>query len=197
MFIAMTGGPTCTSAIQRATALGMNATTPLRMVASVCEPSNLVSKASVGGSGADGWMIANGGIKDLDSSRYDGDPFVVHARAELAAAGLPHTTSGSLGVGYFFGWAQLQALQIAAQLDGGLTRTNLMLAVRAMDMTHPMLVEGVKFNLFGSWDAYPVEGAIVQTRNATTETWEDLGSVIDLSGLSTNCHWNPVTRLCS
>ena len=49
---------------------------------------------------------------------------------------------------------------IAGQLHGGLTRTNLMLAQRAMDMTNPMFtLPGVKFNMNGNKDAYLLEGS--------------------------------------
>jgi hypothetical protein len=36
----------------------------------------------------------------------------------------------------------IQALQVAGQLDGGLTRTNLIVALQSLDMTHPLTIEG-------------------------------------------------------
>ena len=63
-------------------------------------------------------------------------------------------------------------------------------------MTHPYLLDGIKFNMDGAKDAYLIEGGIFQTRDAATETWKDQGSVIDLSGKSKNCAWNQSTGLC-
>jgi len=196
VFIAMTGGTTCVAAIQQATALGMNSSVPVRFLPSVCQASSFVSKAAVGSSGAQGWMIVNGGLKDLNSSRYNTDPYVLRARNQLSAAGYDPAASGSFGTGYAAGWPQLQALRIAAALPGGLTRSNLMIAIRAMDMTHPMLVDGVGFNLYGSVDARPIEGGVYQSRNTATETWQDMGGIVELSGRSTNCRWDRVSGVC-
>jgi hypothetical protein len=55
-----------------------------------------------------------------------------------------------LGTGFNYGWPMVQFLQIAGQLDGGLTRTNLILAQRAIDMTHPYLLPGVRLHMDGN-----------------------------------------------
>ena len=44
-------------------------------------------------------------------------------------------------------------------LDGGLTRSNLILALRALDMTNPQLLPGVRYNMRGNTDAYLIEGS--------------------------------------
>ena len=37
-------------------------------------------------------------------------------------------------------------MRIAGELPGGINRTNVILALRTMDMTHPMLLDGVRFH---------------------------------------------------
>ena len=53
-------------------------------------------------------------------------------------------TCGAIG-----GTEEAMRLVIAGELDGGLTRANLMVAARSMEMTHPMYLDGIKFNLNG------------------------------------------------
>ena len=196
MFIAMTAGTSCTQSIQEAAQNGMKEKVAYLFMPSVCAGKSFIGQDKVGMSG-DGWWILSGGIKDLSDKAFDNDPFIKNGRDELAAAGFDYKSSGSFGSGYLYGWAQLQLLQIAAQLDGGLTRTNLMIAVRAMDMTHPYLLEGMKFNMNGNLDAYPIEGGVFQKRDAAKETWVSQGGVIELSGKSKNCVWSQTTSNCT
>jgi ABC-type branched-subunit amino acid transport system substrate-binding protein len=197
MFIAMVAGTPCTQAIQEAANNGMNEKVKYKFQPSVCGASTFVGKDKVGNNGAEGWWIVQGGVKDLNSPAFDNDAYIKYAREQLKAAGLEPKSSGSFGSGYFFAWAQLQALQIAAQLDGGLTRSNLIIAIRGMDMTHPFTLDGIRFNMNGNKDAYLIEGGILQTRDVAKETWIDQGKVIDLSGKSKNCAWNQSTGLCA
>ena len=72
-----------------------------------------------------------------------------------------YKASGPFGSGLVFGWAMVQALQAAGQLDGCLSRSNLIPAIRSMDMTHPMTLPGVAFTMNGNADAYLTEGSDV------------------------------------
>ena len=69
----------------------------------------------------------------------------------------------------------VQALQIAGQLDGGLTRTNFMLALRAIDMTHPYLLPGMRMHMDGNKDAYFVEGGIYQKWDSAKQAYDQPG----------------------
>ena len=93
----------------------------------MCKATSFVGKDKVGDA-SDGWWIVGGGQKDLNSPAYDNDPFVVWGRQILDEAGYDHTKSASFGSGLFYFWAIAQGLQIAGQLDGGLTRTNFIIA---------------------------------------------------------------------
>jgi hypothetical protein len=114
----------------------------------------------------------------------------------MTKASIDYHASGSYGSGFAFGWAMVQALQIADQLDGGLTRSNLILAIRSLDMTPPGALAGIKFNMDGNKDAYLTEGGIYQKFDAAAQAWQDQGGVIELSGKSKNCAWDQSAGLC-
>jgi branched-chain amino acid transport system substrate-binding protein len=196
MFIAMVAGTPCTQAIQEAAQNGMKESVQYLFQPSVCGAASFVGKDKVGDS-ADGWWIVQGGTKDISSPAWDNDPYITYAREQLAANGLDYHASGSFGSGYYFGFALIEMLKVASELEGGLTRTNLMIGLRAMDMTHPYLLPGVQFNMNGNEDAYLVEGGVFQTRDAATETWISQGEVIELSGKSTNCAWDQGAGACA
>lgn len=195
MFIAMTAGTSCTQAIQEAAQNGMKESVKYLFQPSVCATNSFVGYDKVGDS-VDGWWIVNGGQKDLISPAFESDPYIQYARKELADGGFDYKASGSFGSGYTFGWPVFQALQIGADLPGGLTRSNLILALRAMDMTHPNLLEGIKFNMDGTKDSYLIEGGVFQKRDAKGDKWVSDGSVIDLSGKSANCAWDVAVASC-
>jgi hypothetical protein len=81
-------------------------------------------------------------------------------------------------------------------LDGGLSRTNLALATHAMSITHPYHLPGIGFNVDGTKDSYYAEGGMFQRWDSAKQTWERQGNIIDLSGKSKNCPYDPSTGLC-
>ncbi len=89
-----------------------------------------------------------------------------------------------------------QAVRIASQLDGGLTRVNFMIALRNMDMTAPFLLEGAKLNMHGNKDAYFVEASEFGKYDSAQQSFVKQGDVIDLSGKSSNCAWDQSTASC-
>jgi branched-chain amino acid transport system substrate-binding protein len=198
VFIAMTAGTSCTQAITEAAQNGMKEDVKYNFQPSVCASVSFMGKDKVGGDGSasNGWWIVNGGVKDLNVAKFDGDYFAQFYRKSLADAGIDYHSSGSLGSGYFFAWAAIQVLEVAGQLDGGLNRTNLILAARSLDMTHPILLSGMKFNMSGNKDPYFVEGGIYQKYDTTKQAWDDQGGVIELSGKSKPCTWDQATGNC-
>jgi ABC-type branched-subunit amino acid transport system substrate-binding protein len=198
VFIGMLAGTACTQIITEAAANGMKEGTPYLFQPSVCSASSFVGKDKVGGDGSvtNGWWIVNGGVKDLNAPTYDDDAFVVWSRELLQDAGIDPKSSGSLGSGMQWGFAIAQSLKVAGELPGGLTRSNFITAVRAFDMTNPMLLEGIGFNMDGNADSYLIEGGKYQTYNSELQGWEDQSEVIDLSGKSDNCAWDLATSVC-
>ncbi len=198
IFISMTAGTPCTQSIQEAANNGLKESAAYLFQPSVCAASTFVGKDKVGGDGSasDGWWIVNGGSKDLNDAGMDNDPYIKWSRELLKANGLDPKASGSFGSGYYFAWTLHQALDIASQLDGGLSRSNLMVAMRALDMTHPFLLPGIKFNMNGVKDSYYIEGGVYQKYDFTKQSWANQGNVIDLSGKSKNCAWDQSAGVC-
>lgn len=195
VFIGGVVGTPCSQVTIEAAENGMKEQTKYKFLSGVCKASSFVGKDKVGDA-SDGWWIVGGGQKDLNSPAYDNDPFVVWARQIVDQNGYDHTKSASFGSGMFYFWGIAQGLQIAGQLDGGLTRTNFITALRAMDMTHPWLLPGIKFNLNGNADAYFVEGSEIAQWNSAKQAWVAQGAIIDLSGKSKNCKWDAAASVC-
>ncbi len=198
MFIAMVAAGVCTQALTEAAQNGMHDEVKYLLQPAVCTGSGYVNKEKVGGDGsaAEGWWLVNPGFIDPnDPSQFD-LPFVDWARKLMIGAGLDPKASSSYSNGFNYAWALSQALAIAGQLDGGLTRSNLILAVRSMQMTNPYFQPGIVFELDGNDDAFAAEGGVFTQWNAAKQVWETKGNVVDLNGKSTNCAWNSATSSC-
>jgi ABC-type branched-subunit amino acid transport system substrate-binding protein len=195
VFIGAVVGTPCSQVTIEAAENGMKEQTKYKFLSGVCKATSFVGKDKVGDA-SDGWWIVGGGQKDLNSPAYDNDPFVLYARQIVDQAGFDHTKSASFGSGMFYFWGIAQGLKIGGELDGGLTRSNFITALRAMDMTHPWLLPGVKFNLNGNADAYAVEGSEIAQWSSAKQSWVTQGAVIDLSGKSKNCSWDAAAAVC-
>jgi hypothetical protein len=119
----------------------------------------------------------------------------VAARQWLVDAGLVDYKLPIYNQGLFFGWTIAQAFMIAGELNGGLTRTNFMLALRSIDMTNPQFLEGIKFNMNGNADAFFLEGSDISQWSVEQQTWV-LKNTIDLAGKTKNCAYNQATASC-
>ena len=196
IYISMLAGTACPQTVIEAAENGMKEEAKYLFLPSVCKASSTnVSREKVGDA-SDGWWIMGGGYRDLNSSGEDNDPFVVWARDQLRMNGIDPKSSGNLGQGVLTGWGWSQAMAIAGELDGGLTRTNLIVAVRSMDMTNPMLLDGIKFNMNGNKDAYLFEGSDISQWDSAQQSWIPQGDVIDLSGKSPLCAWDQSVSNC-
>ncbi|MDH3294243.1 MAG: ABC transporter substrate-binding protein [Acidimicrobiia bacterium] len=188
VFISMTAGNPCLLAVQEAGNSGLTETAKALFAPSVCKDPNAYMIPA--GDVADGWYIVGGGIRATTDPQYADDPYIKFTNETLEAAGLD-TTVGLYGTGFTnFAWPHVEALRIAAELDGGLTRTNLILAQRAMDVKNPALLEGISFSVNGDADAYFIEGSEFSKYDAAGESWIQQGPAIDLNGSSPNCAWS-------
>ena len=95
-----------------------------------------------------------------------------------------------------YGWAWVQILQIAGQLPGGLTRTNLVLALRSIDMNNPFQVQGITFHMDGNKDSYLTEGGLYQQYDVAKQTWINKSEVLNLDGKSKNCSFDQASGTC-
>jgi len=198
VFITMLAGTQCTQIIVEAAQNGMQKSAKYLFQPQTCPGSSFINKDKVGGDGSagDGWWIVNSGQKDNKDPAYQNDPYIIWFNNLIRANGLDPTTSSNFGLGAAYVFGVVQALAIAGQLDGGLTRTNFDLALRSIDMTSPMLRPGVEYHMDGLKDAYFVEAGQFQKWNSAKQTWEDQGPVIDLDGKIPLCAWNQATSQC-
>lgn len=195
VFIVMATGGWCRTAIAEAPSTGLSESAKFLFLPSLCGSPSIVG-ADVVSDRADGWWIMRGGEADPNTATP------ARALIDWVATDVEEPTadpdrSVMWTRGIYIGWAWAQALAIAGQLEGGLNRTNLILALRSMDMTHPGYLDGINFNLNGSRDSYFVEGSDASRYDATTRTWIQQGDVIDLSGQTPHCAWDPASGRCA
>ena len=198
VFITMLAGTQCTQIIVEAAQNGMQKNAKYLFQPQTCPGSTFINKAKVGGDGSagEGWWILNSGAKDAKDPAYQSDAYVAWFNNLLRQNGLDPNASSNFGLGATYVFGVVQALAIAGQLDGGVNRTNFNLALRAMDMTNPMLRPGIKFQMNGLKDAFLVEAGQFQQWNAAKQTWEDRGPIISLDGKIPLCAWNQATSQC-
>ncbi|MGD9752420.1 MAG: ABC transporter substrate-binding protein [Acidimicrobiia bacterium] len=195
VFIGMLTGTPCAQSATEAAQNGMNENTKYRFMPSVCKSATFVGQAVVGDA-ADGWWIIGGGFRDLAAQSEDANPYVQWARQLLTDAGYDYKVSSFYGVGLAFGWSRAQVYAVAGQLDGGLTRANMITAARALDMTPAAYLWGIKANMSGNRDAYWIEGSEIAQYDSATGNWVAEGPIIELSGKSPTCSWNQTTAAC-
>lgn len=188
VFLSMTAGKPCLLAVTEAGNSGLTESADLLFAPSVCKDPNAYMIPA--GDAADGFLIVGGGAKATTDKQYADEPFIKFTNETLEAAGLD-TEVGLYGTGFAqFGWAHIEAMRIAAELEGGLTRTNFLLAQRALTLDHPIFLDGISFAVDGAADAFYVEGSEFSQYNAAEESWTQLGDVVDLNGSSPNCSWS-------
>jgi branched-chain amino acid transport system substrate-binding protein len=186
VFILMTGGAACTQGVQDAATSGLRDSVDAAFLPSVCKAISTFLEPA--GESSDGYYIVGGGVKDITDQAFADEPFIVWYKQLLADAGLA-TDNSTFGSGILFAWAETEAMRIASMLPGGLTRPNYILAMRSMDMTHPMLFDGVAFEMNGVEDAYFVEGSEIAQFDWATKSYEIVGEVVDGNGQTGTCQW--------
>ena len=197
VYISMTAGLPCLLAMQAAGDSGLIADVRDRGGGALFTPSgckNVEEYLEPAGEHADGWWIAGGGAKDTADPDYASEPFIKLLNDNLRDAGLD--PSNSHGTGFVYAYSYVEALRIAAEVPGGLTRSNFILAVRSLDITHPLYLEGIRFQMNGNADTYLVEGSEFQRYDADGGAWTIVGPVIDVNGQTPNCTWDWTAFRC-
>ena len=187
VYISMTAGNPCLLAILAAESSGLASGAKALFTPSVCKAVSAYLDPA--GDAADGWLTVDGGVKGSTDPTFAAEPFVAFLHDTLSSAGLDSTRS-LYGTGFgLFGWAHVEALRIAAGLPGGLTRTNFLLAQRGLDLFHPLVTDGVAFEMNGALDAYLVEGSPIARFDVERRSWELTGRPIDVNGQMPPCTW--------
>ncbi|WP_420621520.1 cell wall-binding repeat-containing protein [Candidatus Poriferisodalis sp.] len=197
VFISMTVGLACLMAVQEVGVSGLiddiRARGGALFTPSLCKSIENYMKPA--GDFADGWWIVGGASKDSTDPKYADDPFIQFVNQNLAAGGLDPTDSLP-AIGYTFGYPYVEALRIAAELPGGLDRTNFILAMRSLSIHHPMIIDGIVAEFNGNDDAFFIEGSEILRFDATAQAWNQVGSIIDVNGQTPNCAWDLVEGEC-
>ena len=189
LFLAVTAGEACGSVIEQGESAGIGETALARFLPVACtDPERfLVSNGAAG----DGYLAVDGGAIAVDDPAVAEEPFVEFITGLLSEAELDADQLGLAGAGAGqFAWTYVEVLRIAAELDGGVTRSNVLLALRSLDLRHPLLPAGIAFSTDGADDAYPIEGARMMRYSSATMTWENDDAAIDLDGATPICSWD-------
>jgi branched-chain amino acid transport system substrate-binding protein len=198
VWISMLAGAQCTQIVTEAAQDGLKTKAKYLFLPQGCASSAFVGKDKLGGDGssADGWLVVSPGIKDVRDPAFANDPYVQWLVGAMKAKGLDPLASPTLGSGVNYAFPAVQALAIAGQLPGGVTRSNYILAIRTIDMTSPMLLPGLQLHMDGANDAYIVQGGLFQRWNAAKQTFVAEGNVINLDGKEKNCAWDQSVSAC-
>jgi branched-chain amino acid transport system substrate-binding protein len=193
VFISMTAGNACLLAIQEVGNSGLLEDLSAAFTPQVCK--GIEAFMAPAGEFADGWLIVGGGRKDISDPIFADDVFISWLNDYLRSEGLDPSVS-LLGDGIFYSWPNVESMRIAAELPGGLTRSNFLLAAHSLDIKHPMLQDGIKFAVNGNEDSFYTEGTDISRYDAEGKTWIQEGNVIDLNGSSPNCAWDAAAASC-
>jgi hypothetical protein len=147
------------------------------------------------GDAANNYWIVGGGAKDTTDSVKMKEPFIKFARDLISDYGEDAGISLT-GEGIFRGYAFTEAFRIADALPGGMSRTNLMLALRNFKIYQPCTMDGIKTELSGNADAYYIEGSDFSKFDAEGQTWNQIGDVVDANGGTPNCAWDKANGGC-
>ncbi len=112
-------------------------------------------------------------LKDIGSPRYADDPDVQAVRAALEkyGKGVDLTNTTTYG-GYTYAQNFIEAAQIAAKSDLGLSKLGLIHAGRHMNYHPKMFVDGVDFITDGDKDLWPIEAGELNNWDAAVGTFE-------------------------
>lgn len=198
----MTYGPACLSAMREVRSSGLKADIEQRggamFVATICQYEEQYVRPA--GTAADGWLAAGGGTKfpisrTARSMTFDDEPFVAFMRSNLESAGLD-SNNRRYAWGYFLAYPYVEAMRIAAELPDGLSRTNLMLAVRSLDVYHPLVLDSIRTRFNGNADAFFIEGSEFYRYDASAHRWKRQSGVININSRTPNCAWDDDNGFC-
>lgn len=150
---------------------------PTRLISGTCKTGILFAGA---GEGATGSLIL-AASKEITDGTYDNDPEVQKIRDALAtyAPGAPANVS-LVSIGWSFGELLRDVLLRAEDMEGGLTRPNVIIAARQTDLQSVLFYDGIRAKADGLDDTYLVEAGRIEKWNGTT--FEKVTDIYDYEG---------------
>jgi branched-chain amino acid transport system substrate-binding protein len=150
---------------------------PRQIISGTCKTGILFAGGAGGALNAEIVAIS----KEITDSSYDADPEAVKVRDGLAkyAPGAPASVS-LVPIGWLYGEVLRDVLLRADEMEGGLSRPNVIAAARATDFTSPLLYEGVQLKMDGLEDTFLVESGRIEKWNGTT--FEKVTDLYDYEG---------------
>ena len=193
VFISMTAGNPCLLAIQEVESSGLLDRIEAAFTPSVCK--GIAAYLAPAGMAADDWWVVGGGLKDTTDPGKMDEPFIKFVRDMISDAGEDPGISLT-GDGACRGLEFTEAFRIADALPGGMSRTNLMLALRNFKIYNPCVMDGIQTELNGNADAYYIEGSDFSQFDAEQQTCDQIGDVVDANGGTPNCRWDKANGGC-
>jgi branched-chain amino acid transport system substrate-binding protein len=154
-----------------------NAWQPKQIISGTCKTGILFVGGGGGALNAEIVAIS----KEITDSSYDSDPEAVKVREGLAkyAPGAPPSVS-LVPIGWLYGEVLRDVLLRADEMEGGLTRPNVIVAARQTDIVSPLLYDGVTLKMDGLDDTFLVESGRMEKWNGTT--FEKVTELYDWGG---------------
>lgn len=187
VLIAMTVAEHCAPTITQVEAAGLVETLDAAFATQACHPAD--TYLAPAGEATDGWWIATGGAKSHDDPTHADEPIMKLLRSSIDSDSSSQSQE-LFALGYRYGYTYVEALRTAAALPGGLTRSNFMLAVRALDFDHPLYLDGVPARMRGAADASLIEGSQFSQYDAAADELVQKGDVLDIDGQTPDCRWD-------
>ncbi|MFN0030467.1 MAG: hypothetical protein ACKV2O_25210 [Acidimicrobiales bacterium] len=192
VFIAMTAGTGCRTVVADAERLGLHRTVPQRWLPSGCARGAIRE-------GGDGWLAFRATLARTTDPLTPTDPTVAAALERVrAAAG--HDLSGPDVVlslqGLLAGHVLVESLRVAGALPGGLSRPNLLLALRTMELSSPYLQPGVTLRTAGGADPFALEHAELVRYDVGAAAFAFLSGPHGLAEPAAPCHWDRDALRC-
>lgn len=179
VLLGMTTGAFCPMLIET---VEQSAWDPLMIISATCAaPQATFAPITPAG---DGVLVAASQRTVVPGSA---DP-AVQAFTELLEQWAPDTPAsiGVVVVGWQIGEMLHESLLAALEMDGGLTRDNVLLGARSLDMDSSMLLEGIRFRMDGAVDPFPLEAARMQAWRVAENAYEPVSEVFDYEGRTTD-----------
>lgn len=173
--LVMTTGDFCPQTLR---AVAESSWEPVTLMSATCAaPQVTFNPISPAGDGT----LLTSTVKLVTADTQDPDVQFFLDKMAIYAPDVPPTI-GVVTQGWLTGEAMYTAMVAAAGMEGGLTRSNVLLATRSLDYAPALLLDGIRMHLDGAVDPFLVESAQLQAWNDATKIYDNVGDLVDFEG---------------